>query len=221
MKAVLGIFSAVLLGICAFLAYGWVPASEYPADTAALPVLSGSDLTPRWLTQAELAGVPGNFPEFVLTDQSGRSLHRAELEGHIVVANFFFTSCATLCPRLRSAMAKVRDAYASDESVRLLSHSVTPEFDRPELLAAYAKSNGIDGKQWRLLTGERAMLERVTHEGYRVPRAQPSDGAVLHTEWIVLLDQQQRPRGVYNGTLPIEVSWLIRDIQLLREAAKS
>lgn len=215
MKAI-GVLAGILL-LSAIASV--VGAKTIAPEVAALPLLADADLTPQWLNAEQLAQVPGTFPDFTLTDQSGQKLNRADLDGQIIVANFFFTSCATLCPRLRGAMAQVREAYAGEEDVQLLSHSVTPEFDRPELLAAYAKANGIDGEQWRLLTGERAMLERVTHEGYRVPRAKPADGAVLHTEWIVLLDRQQRIRGIYNGTLPIEVGWLIRDIQLLRHSS--
>lgn len=198
------------------------PSTDAGRATALLPVISDHELTPRWLSEQELTDEGRRkFPEFELTDQAGRSLKRADLEGHVVVANFFFTGCSTLCPRLRGAMAKVRDAYAGADDVRLLSHSVTPELDSPRVLATYAKANAVDGEQWRLLTGQRETLDRLTHEGYLVPKSRPGEGSVLHTEWLILLDQQQRVRGIYNGTLPIEVGWLIRDVQLLREQTRS
>lgn len=206
----------VLLGASAVAAGSAGPVPGM-AGTDRLPFI-GADLTPHWLSLSELSAAPRHFPEFELLDQSGKVLQRADLEGQVVVANFFFTGCSTLCPRLRGAMARVHEAYAGAADVRLLSHSVTPELDAPRVLDAYARANGVDGQQWKLLTGERAMIERVAHEGYRVPRAAATDGAVLHTEWLVLLDAQQRVRGIYNGTLPIEVDWLIRDIQLLRRA---
>lgn len=214
MRRLFGLFTASLfLGLSA-AATG--SAKPVVVQTAALPVIAPGDLTPQWLSTQQLATVHASFPDFELSDQSGRAVERDDLDGHIVVANFFFASCSTLCPRLRSAMGKVRDAYAGAQDVRLLSHSVTPELDSPRVLDAYARANAIDGEQWRLLTGERSVLERVAHEGYLVPKTRPRDGAILHTEWLVLLDQQQRVRGIYNGTLPIEIGWLIRDIQLLR-----
>jgi protein SCO1 len=185
------------------------------ADTSSLPVFESSDLTPQWRSAAELAQRPGRFVPFALQDQSGRLLTEADLRGKVVVANFFFTHCGSLCPKLTTAMAQVRDAHRRESRLLLLSHSVTPEVDTPAMLQAYAQSNQIDGRQWRLLTGAPEQISRVAHEGYLVPRTAVGAEGVIHTELFVLLDAQQRVRGVYNGTLRMDVQQLIGDVKTL------
>lgn len=195
----------------------WVGRSHAVAETAALPVFESSDLVPRWYPAEELRRKAGSFPEFELRDQAGRRFEREDLAGRIVVANFFFTGCSSLCPRLRNGMAHVRDALTDEDALLLLSHSVTPEQDDTRVLAAYARANGIDGERWRLLTGPRGTITNLIHDAYLVPAPPSDEGGILHTELFVLLDQQQRVRGLYNGTLALDIDQLIRDIQLLRE----
>jgi protein SCO1 len=132
-----------------------------------------------------------------------------------VVANFFFTHCSSMCPKLTSAMAQVRDAHRGQRKLLLLSHTVTPEWDTPPILKAYAEVNRIDGQQWRLLTGSPAQINHVAHQGYFVPRTAVADDGFIHTELFVLLDGQQRIRGVYNGSLRLEVNQLQADVGLL------
>lgn len=181
-----------------------------PKASTVLPVFDTADLVPHWYAKDA-----ARFPDFALTDQAGRTVTRGTLTGRIVVANFFFTGCSSLCPRLRSAMARVRDAYPDDPRLLLLSHSVTPVHDSPAALAAYARANHIDGERWRLLTGERAMMSQVVHQGYLVPTSASDTPGILHTELFVLLDGQQRVRGFYNGTLALDIERLITDIALL------
>jgi protein SCO1/2 len=211
-----GILVLLALGAAVLAQASYAPASR--TETDQLPVFESADLVPAWRSAAELRKVPGRFPEFALQDQAGAALTRADLDGRIVVANFFFASCGTLCPRLRSAMARVREAHAGDD-VLLLSHSVTPEADTVPMLAAYARANGIDGRQWRLVTGARETVRAVMHQGYLVPvpASAPVDG-IVHTELFVLLDGRQRVRGIYNGTLAIDIDHLIEDIRTLRGA---
>jgi protein SCO1 len=186
-------------------------------DVTALPIYESADLTPHWRTARELAATDGRFPPVELRDQSGRAFTRADLAGHIVVANFFFTGCSTLCPRLRTQMGRVRDAFPGDARLLLLSHSVTPEADTVPMLAAYARTNGIDGERWRLLTGEPDALSLVARQAYLLPPPEAGARGVLHTELFVLLDERQRVRGVYNGTLPLDINNLIHDIGVLEK----
>ncbi len=202
--------------------------SETAADTAAsavspvstLPFFLSSDLTPTWPSPAELQQLSRPFPEFDLLDQAGRRINKSSLAGKVVVANFFFTHCSSICPKLTSAMAQVRDAHRGQAGLLLLSHSVTPELDTPPLLLAYAQANRIDGQQWRLLTGSNQQIERVAHQGYFVPRTAVSTEGFIHTELFVLLDAQQRVRGVYNGTLRLEVNQLLADVAVLLGGSK-
>jgi protein SCO1 len=142
-----------------------------PSLASEVPFYANSSLTPTWYNPSSSEKPPSSqFPEFSLLDQSGAKLGRRELEGKLVVANFFFTHCTNICPSLTSSMGRVRDAFKDRSDVMLLSHSVTPEFDIVPMLQAYANANNIDGKQWRLLTGSNSELSKVAHEGYLVPK---------------------------------------------------
>jgi protein SCO1 len=185
------------------------------ADTSGLPVYESSDLTPQWRSAAELTLPPRPFVPFALQDQSGRTLTLADLQGRVVVANFFFTHCTSICPQLTSAMAQVRDAHRGQARLLLLSHSVAPEYDTPPMLQAYARANQIDGRQWRLVTGTPEHISRVAHDGYLVPRTAVGAEGIIHTELFVLLDARQRVRGIYNGTLRLDVQQLIGDVKTL------
>jgi protein SCO1/2 len=202
------------LGVALLLA-GCGRAAGVP-QTGLLPVYDSVGLTPHWLDAAQLRDTPGRFPEFHLQDQSGNTLSRADLDGRIVVADFFLSGCSSLCPKLRSSMAAVRDAFAADSSLLLLSHTVVPEADTVPLLAAYARSNGIDGRRWRLLTGPRSVIEQLEFGAYLIPRPHSDQGTALHSELFVLLDRRQRVRGVYNATLQTEMNFLIGDIRALQ-----
>jgi protein SCO1/2 len=193
---------------------GVLPAAE-GGHAELLPVYEDPGLTPHWLTAEQLLVAKRQFPEFSLRDQSGLELTRADLEGRIVVADFFFTGCSDLCPRLRSGMAALRDAFPGDPDLLLLSHTVAPEADSVPMLAAYARTNGIDGRRWHLLTGPRSVIEHLEFDGYLIPRPPPAAGRALHSELFVLLDRHQRVRGVYNATLQTELNFLLKDIRAL------
>jgi protein SCO1 len=220
--------SALVAGLAAFalaagatgIGSGTLARQAAAAETAALPVFESADLTPVWRSPRELERAAREFPSFRFEDQSGRALTQGDLAGRIVVANFFFTGCSTLCPRLRSSMARVHREFAG-QGVLLLSHSVTPEADTAPMLAAYARANGIDGEQWRLLTGPREVLHRVMREGYLVPAQRGVATEVLHTELFVLLDGRQRVRGIYNGTLAVDIDHLVDDIRTLQAAGSA
>jgi protein SCO1 len=203
-----------LLAAAAGAAFALRPANDGAADDTSLPVFD-TDLTPQWRSAAELAQQPGRFVAFTLQDQAGRPLTDADLHGKVIVANFFFTHCSSLCPKLTSAMGQVRDAHRGHPRLLLLSHSVTPEYDTPPMLQAYAQTNRIDGRQWRLVTGAPEQMRHVAHEGYRVPRTAIGADGVLHTELFVLLDAKQRVRGLYNGTLRLDVQQLVSDVKTL------
>jgi protein SCO1 len=194
-----------------------------PSLASEVPFYSNASLAPVWYSPSSSEEPPSShFPEFSLLDQSGTELGRRELAGKLVVANFFFTHCTNICPTLTSSMGLIRDAFKDRNNVMLLSHSVTPEFDIVPMLQAYATANNIDGKQWRLLTGTNSELSKVAHEGYLVPKTAISPNGFIHTELFVLLDERQRVRGVYNGTLQIEIDLLVGDIkQLLKESTQT
>jgi protein SCO1/2 len=148
--------------------------------------------------------VLGQLPAFSLTAMDGKPFGSAELAGEVYVADFIFTRCVSICPRLTASMALLARRY--DESglpVRLLSITVDPEHDTPERLAAYAAEHGLDARRWTLLTGSPEQITRVVRDGFRVPLGQPDTAGgivdIAHTGKFVLVDGQGRIRGYYDS----------------------
>lgn len=188
------------------------------SSARALPYYSDVSLTPRWPVTAGDRATMHRVGNFNLVDASRRPVTRRDVRGRIYVASFFYTECRTLCPDLRAQLARVRDAFAGDSAVRILSHSVMPERDDPARLAHYAVRNGVDGTQWKLLTGAHAELARLARDAYFVELADTTGntrGRLRHTETLVLVDGDGHIRGVYDGSLAYDVTQLIADIRVL------
>jgi protein SCO1/2 len=186
----------------------------------ALPFYTGPDRTPRWIApgSAAYAAIPRVQP-FALTDQTGRTVTSADVAGKVYVASFFFTRCRQLCPTLGDGLYRVQQAFRDDPGVQILSHSVTPEEDDVPALARWARIHSASAGTWHLLTGGRAQIRRLAERSYFVELSDTTgntDGALLHTETLVLVDGSGRVRGMYDGTLPMDVRQLIEDIRWLR-----
>ena len=136
-----------------------------------------------------------------------------------MVASFFFSSCAQVCPILKNELARVQAQYLDDDRLVILSHSVMPEVDSQETLARYAELNDIDARRWHLLTGDRAEISALARDGYFVDvGSTPGDLGgydLIHTEAVALLDGQGHIRGLYTGTLKLEMDRLLEDIETL------
>ena len=196
-----------------------VGAADAASARRALPYYTDASLTPRWLASPAERASAHRVGDFRLVDARGRAVGRRDVAGRTYVASFFYSECRTLCPDLRAQLARVRDAFEGDSTVRLLSHSVMPEWDNPARLAHYAVRNGVDGVQWKVLTGERSEIERLARDAYFVELADTTEntrGRLRHTETLVLVDGEGFIRGVYDGSLPYDVTQLIADIRQLR-----
>jgi protein SCO1/2 len=196
-----------------------------------------------YLDRARDAGLPvyGEAPVFAMVDQSGRPVRSEDLRGRVVVTNFIYTSCPDVCPVLSARMAalaaRLRDAGLLGTRVAIVSVSVDPERDTPEVLRAYAARFGADGEAWRFLTGDPAEVRTLLVEGFKVP-AQPvtarptmAHGAehaghdapagptVLHSNKVVVVDPAGRVRGYYDGLDP-DPAALLRDLRRLANASR-
>jgi len=185
-----------------------------------LPFFNSADFTPVWIEKSD----PGyttihRIPAFSFVDQEGHTVSESDLNGKITVADFFFTFCPGICPRLTKSMGDVQSAFQGDSSVLLLSHSVTPDLDDVSKLREYADLHDVHYNQWRLLTGKRSEIYTVARAGYFADEetgVQKGPDEFLHTENFILVDGKRRIRGVYNGTNPTEVERLIEDIKILK-----
>lgn len=158
--------------------------------------------------------VLGSLPAFELTERSGRTVTLSALQGGVWVADFIFTRCGSICPAMTSRMARLRRELPPD--VRLVSFTVDPDFDSPQVLTQYASQHGA-GENWWFLTGDRSLLARLAIEGFRL-EASPGNGPDLfvHSTKFALVDAQGRLRGHYDSGDEQAMTSLVRDLQLLR-----
>ena len=192
---------------------------EKPASESTLPFYGTADLTPEWVA-ADDPAYPSlhRIADFSFINQDGNTITSADFDERIYVANFFFVRCTQICPTMRTNLSKIQAAYADDEEVLLLSHSVMPEADTVPMLQKYAQLNGVVSGKWHLVTGSRTAIFEQAQASYLVDLEADTASGLVHSETFVLIDQQRRIRGIYNGTLAFDVQRLIEDIALLKEA---
>lgn len=157
-------------------------------------------------------------PDFALTERSGQALGLADFTGKVWVADFFYTSCPGPCPALTSRFSNVQKELGPLPEVRLLSISVDPEKDTPEVLKTYAERFKA-GPGWFFCTGEKANIYKLAHDGFKLPIAAGTPGGepVIHTTRLVLVDKTGVVRGFYEGGTDDGVANLVRDIRQLLE----
>ena len=193
-----------------------------PSDE--LPVYHPNQLDQR-LVDPSLKGAKGEhrISDFHLIDQFGGNFTLNDVGDRIIVADFFFTTCATICPKMTVQMERVQEAYKAEDRLLLLSHSVTPKMDSVPVLAAYAELHRADPKRWRFLTGDRKQIYALARKSYFAAMDEGDGGPddFVHTENFVLVDTKRRIRGFYDGTNVKDVDRLIGDIaKLLKEEAQ-
>jgi protein SCO1 len=155
--------------------------------------------------------------DFHFINQDGKPVSRKDLDGSVYVADFFFTTCHSICPIMSDQMERIYTTYKGNPEVKFLSHTVDPEIDTVEQLKAYALKHNADSKQWLFVTGDKKELYDVARTGYFLD-AQQGDGGpddFIHTQNFALIDKDKRIRGYYDGTDSSDVDQLIKDIGLL------
>jgi len=160
-------------------------------------------------------------PDFNLTNQEGAEVSFADFEGKIIVADFFFTTCPTICPIMTKQMTRLQwlledPAY---QDVHFLSYTVNPSHDTPEVLKKYALEQGADLNRWSFLTGDQQAIFDLGFEGYLLSTMEDelAPGGFLHSSMFVLLDRNRHIRGFYDGTSTKEVDDLVTDIKMLKK----
>jgi protein SCO1/2 len=161
------------------------------------------------------------LPEFTLTDQTENAFGTAQLDGKVWVANFMFTRCPTTCPIQTANMARLQtilNRTPEESAVRFLSISVDPDYDTPSVLKRYSEQVAADSARWRFLTGDRETIWTLCKNGFRMPVSNaPLDSAspILHSQRFIVVDQQRRVRGLYDGTKSEDVQQIALDISKL------
>ncbi len=143
----------------------------------------------------------GEVAAFTLSDHTGADFGRGELDGKVWVVDFFFTRCASICPHMTQAMRELKERHAGAEDLGLLSFTIDPDFDTPEVLRAYAERMSLPLDGWHFVTGERAAIAELSLQSFKLAFGEEMDeeGHILHSSRFVLVDRQGRVRGYYDG----------------------
>lgn len=188
-----------------------------------LPYYSEATFTPYWFSQNEAAlDTFHRISPFHLINQEGVTITEKDFTGKIYVADFFFTICPGICPKMTANMAELQDEFLEDDEVLLLSHSVTPERDSVPVLKRYAAEKGVLSKKWHLVTGNQEEIYKLGRKDYFVEEdlgIEKDLDEFLHTENFVLIDNNRYIRGIYNGLNKTAIQQLIADIYTLKKEA--
>jgi protein SCO1/2 len=199
----------------------WLTSCRQKENAAALPYYNSPDFTPLFLSDADSirAKVTHTLSNFRFTDQHGKTFGSQELKGKIHVANFFFTGCGSICPGMMQKLKKLNGSLRADPNVQIVSFSVTPWRDSVPKLKSYAELNGFQSPNWHLLTGDRAAIYTLARQAYFAEESlgfSKDSTDFLHTEHVLLIDPSLRIRGVYNGTLALDMEQLLIDLKNLQ-----
>ena len=159
---------------------------------------------------------------FSLINQNGKTITQNDYKDKIYVADFFFTTCQTICPIMTNNMHELQKEFIADNEIMLLSHSVTPEIDTVAQLKRYAKEKGVDARKWNLVTGDKKDIYQLARKSYMAVKDDGDGGPfdMIHTENFMLIDKKRQIRGFYDGTDLEEIDRLIQDIKTLKASYK-
>jgi protein SCO1/2 len=168
-----------------------------------LPIYSPQDVNPELVdSTVQHIGYDHKIANFSFTNQNGKIITQKEYENTIYVADFFFTTCPTICPKMTNNMVWLQNQLKKYPNIKLLSFSVTPDIDTAEVLKKYAKEKGVDETRWNLVTGDKKEIYYLARKSYlAVKTGKPEElYDMVHTENFILVDKNKRIRGFYDGT---------------------
>ncbi len=209
-KFLIGFLIFSIITICLFYS------ALKPVKT--LPIFNPSDVNPELVdSTVQYKSKYHTIANFSFINQNGKVITQKEYEGKIYVADFFFTTCGSICPKMTTNLFEIQKAFANNPKVMLLSHTVFPETDSVPVLKAYAMKHNVDDSKWNLVTGDKKEIYTMARKSYlAVKLGKPSElYDMVHTENFILVDTKKRVRGFYDGTKKEDIKRLIEDITFL------
>ncbi|SEL64435.1 protein SCO1/2 [Maribacter orientalis] len=208
-----GLVLLLISGVIVYLFYNaLVPKKLLPIYS---PAMVNSELVSEEIQHIRKYHTIGDFS---LTNQNGKIITQEDYKDKIYIADFFFTTCPTICPIMTKNMADIQKEIIGDDDILLLSHSVTPEIDSVAQLKKYAIEKGVDDSKWNLLTGDKKQIYDLARKSYLAVKTDGDGGPfdMIHTENFILVDKQKRIRGFYDGTNKEDIKQLLTDLEILR-----
>lgn len=178
-------------------------------EAQALPYLGNHDINGQ-------DTVYHTIPDFAFVNQDSNMVTNETFEGKVYLADFFFISCPTICPKVKKQMLRIYDKYKDKEELMLLSHTIDPKRDTVGRLKQYAQNLGVDDGKWMFVTGEQDRIYEIADDYMSIAREDPeAPGGFDHSGWILLIDKEGHIRSFADGTNPEKVDQLMKDIDWL------
>ena len=216
MKPVLTVIAVIIVVII-----GSAIAFNIITPEKTLKVFKPSDINPRLVDkESRTNSTAHHIGKFELVDQQGRIITEKSLHNKIYVADFFFTTCPSICPDMSAQMKRIHEKFLEDKEVMLVSHTVMPETDTPEVLADYASLYGASPDKWLFLTGDKEKIYELARQSYFAVTSTGNgdEHDFIHTENFILIDKEKRIRGFYDGTDEKDIDRLMSEIEILKKA---
>lgn len=183
-----------------------------------LPIYNPADVNPELVdSTVQYKSKYHTIADFSFVNQNGDTITQKNYKGKIYVADFFFTTCGSICPKMTTNLEEVQKAVLNNPKVMLLSHTVFPEVDSIPVLKEYAVKHHVVDSKWNLVTGDKKEIYTMARKSYLAVKLGRPDQLydMVHTENFVLVDQKRRVRGFYDGTNKEEIKRLLEDIDFL------
>jgi protein SCO1/2 len=187
------------------------------AEERTLPILGERDVVEKQVNGQTVADtLYPQIPDFAFVDQDSQQVTNQTFDNKVYIADFFFTTCPTICPKMKTQMLRVYDKYKDNPQVMLLSHTIDPQHDSVAVLKDFSERLGVTADKWHFVTGEKDSIYDVArHYLVTAQEDKAEAGGFIHSGAFVLVDEDRHIRGVYDGTDPAEVDQLIKDIPVL------
>ncbi|MDX5420171.1 MAG: SCO family protein [Hymenobacteraceae bacterium] len=203
--------------LLALSALAWQSCSDNSSDSGQLPILGERQVVQREVDGQQVTDtVYHTIPDFAFINQDSQVVTSLTVQDKVYVTDFFFTTCPTICPKMKSQMLRVYEAFKDEPQLVLLSHTIDPKHDTVAVLRDYADRLQVSSNKWHFVTGEKDSIYSIAMQ-YMVTALEDEKepGGFVHSGAFVLVDQNRHVRGIYDGTDPAQVDKLIQDIPAL------
>jgi len=198
----------------------FIVSCENKSSQNTLPYYNTANFEPQFLSSSDAdKKINHVIANFNMTDQYNQTITQKDIEGKIHIANFFFTSCGSICPKMTNNLIAVQDILTKEKDILLFSYSVMPWEDSVPVLKSFAKEYKITSPNWHLLTGKKEEIYELARKSYFAEENigfAKDNTEFLHTEHMLLVDKHKKIRGIYNATLELEIQQLIKDVYILK-----
>lgn len=183
-----------------------------------LPILGNREAITKTVNGKQITDtLYHQIPDFEFINQDSVKITQKDFAGKIYVADFFFTTCPTICPKMKTQMLRIFEKFKDNPKVGILSHSIDPRHDTPAVLKEFSKNLGIQNSMWQMVTGDKAKIYQIGQKSYMVSATDdPTEpGGIVHSGAFILVDKNRHIRGIYDGTEPEKVDKLMEDMEVL------